>query len=79
MTTYAGEMYPDEDFIGQVLQKQSKVDKGLFEVTKDVDLSLYQHHWKDSLNCMGCVCYRGKIPEQIPTFYKSYLIVRCQL
>jgi len=61
-------LYPDEDFIGQVLHQEA-IRRGespeLLEVTEGVSLMLYKHAAKASLDHMGSVAVRKVKPEQI--------------
>lgn len=56
-------LYPDEDFIGQVLNYRNK-GSDLFEVTQGIDLEEYKEDWKTSLEKFGNVCYKGKIEKE---------------
>lgn len=62
-------LYPDEDFIAQVLAHQR--GESLEKVHREVRRRLagYQHHWRDSLKGLGNVCYRGLIPASAITRY----------
>ncbi len=58
-------LYPDEDFIGQVLHQRIGAGN-LQEITNLVDIEEYKHNWNDSLTKMGNVSYKGKItPDKI--------------
>lgn len=56
-------LYPDEDFISQVLAFQS--GKSLEEVHRKVvrNLEGYRHHSRDSLEGLGNASHRGSIPS----------------
>ena len=49
---------PDEDFIAQSIS-QSELDKDLLDINEEK----YRHAWKLSLNHMGTMAYKGKIPK----------------
>lgn len=58
-------LYPDEDFLHDVLQHQRKpIPKSLRD-----DLPSYQHHWRDSLNALGNCCHHGVIQPTAITRY----------
>lgn len=66
-------LYPDEDFIGQVLhRKEEYSDYDLLELTEAIDLEEYKHNWEDSLTHMGTCSYKGIIPWQ---YVKRYAVV----
>jgi len=56
-------MYPDEDFISQILQQQEK-DLPLNLIHQYVlnNIDKYKNLWKDSLNGLGNCAYKGIIP-----------------
>lgn len=62
-------LYPDEDFIGQVLVRQHKdLFKGtsLGDITNAVDLEYYKKYWVKSLIGLGNVSHKGIItPDKI--------------
>jgi len=54
-------LYPDEDFIVQCLAAQNNESiEAIHEDIKDT-LECYQHHFKDSINGLGNVCYKGTV------------------
>ena len=61
-------LYPDEDYIAQVIQKQEDEngEVNLIELTKIVrdNIEIYQSSWLESLTHMGNCAYKGAIPTQ---------------
>lgn len=55
------DLYPDEDFIAQVLAKQTQND--LHEIHGEVkkNLEFYKHHAVDSIQRLGNCCHKGSI------------------
>lgn len=55
------DLYPDEDFIAQVITKQTKSD--LHKVHGEVrkNLEFYKHHAIDSIHGLGNCCHKGCI------------------
>jgi hypothetical protein len=62
-------LYPDEDFIVQCLAAQNNQDiDDIHEDIKDT-LECYQHHFEDSINGLGNVCYMGVVPPDAISRY----------
>lgn len=57
------DLYPDEDFIVQVLaMQQGRPIEEIHDEIKD-SLESYRHHAKDSLEGLGNCSHRGRLPE----------------
>lgn len=59
---YERELYPDEDYVAQVIARQQKLDRSGFDAklrqlhaSGQVNPRKYQHAWRDSLKSMGTV------------------------
>lgn len=62
-----GELYPDEDFIRLVMEKQYKVsikDADRIMKVKRIDVQSNKHLALDSLEGIGTACYHGFIPVE---------------
>jgi hypothetical protein len=68
-------LYPDEDFIAQVLSVQE--DRPLDEVHEEVceDLEGYQHCLSDSLGGLGNCSYKGVVPA---VAISRYVLLDCE-
>ena len=68
-------LYPDEDFIAQVLAHQQ--EKSIEDVHEQVrsELEGYQHHMPDSLEGLGNCSHRGPIPAGA---ISRYVLIDCE-
>jgi len=63
------QLYPDEDFVVQCLAAQNnQAIEDIHEDIKDT-LECYQHHFEDSINGLGNVCYKGVVPSNAISRY----------
>lgn len=75
----AEKLYPDEDFIGQILIRKS--GKNIFDITNSVDIENYKDLWKESLEKLGNASFKGTIPvknirrvKEIPSSLYLYFL-----
>lgn len=65
-------LYPDEDFVGQMVASGLKVPVTYVHEAVVKDIKKYRHTWPLSIEKLGNVAYRGTVPLKAITRYATF-------